>query len=1741
MKNYTRSMLGGLVTAVPPVQVPREASPDLDNVLVRNGAISKRGGFVPMFRDRMLGNAIRNSGYATTSRVTNTVGAADGAFRIVPGHLVAGHRHVYESLTAISFDLFFEVGDLTSQHGGNGINGGGIAYDGAPYTVQVRPILSKGPVHRTADTASTLFGNAQIAWNTTANTVWGNHSNAGMPFCLYLFNSGSGTAPSWTFRLAAHVLVAGTWTLQVVTSGVIPQAGGLYHIVGACSGSRVALRVARIYGNETPTYTANATAFTGTLAWNKCPIQVFDCPQQFIEATTVGSGTQRPGLGISSTASGAYWFATMRAEGRIEDIAIWSGDKFSSTATALDRVLKLDQKRATNLINYWSMTERGTDFVQEMVGRTNHLFMVPRGPVFDANNGGKDGSSWFFNGTTSYALLDVNDASYRYEGTTVSCMTYAVRNNLAHGLHVEFWVDSIEPQFEQVIAEIHGCMRLVITTSGNLRAYVRSGGGAVGSAQSTGENYQTGVDGTIALVPGQRYSVAVLRPAGGLSVSIYVNGALDVTSGALNASTADSRSPVGITLGMGGYEAMIRQAVVDDTTGVGVNDINTDVRSGFVGRIESFKLLAGPSQALSPTYKPEEPTDWRYPEALSWENPIRSIPAQREFVISADADDTIRNVGAGSLFLMEGHTNGGKVVAYVISDSTTSAIVYTIGRQSMDTSSIASGRFGHFLTEGIGARIYHVFGYWRLNRDDRDNLYSGNYVRGIEYRYNGGTPTVFTNARNESKHVHIQFSDVVDDIGLHNAPQRRCVESDLLSETDTALFTQRANWHRRQRPYTFRSPRELGPKWAQGIAIPLPGTVPVTLLTDWEVQTEGRRFAITAAGRQIYWARSPWEEDSPFREVSRAALSCPGQDGSHVFVTAAAAGFNFSGTGTKTTVVFECWVKPDRLDGRRMLAAKMTPATSQAQASWFVSTQDGSIEVQGTLGSGARTWGFTEGGGGGTSVLRRSQSLRVGAWNHLHVTMSTAGVVVRVNGNLVSMLDMSTLTGGTDRRDAHTAAAGDTPTGQLYLCGLPAGRQTLSLAVTASASTVTLATKAWAGLISDVRIRTAEDTTLWPTGADGFPPAQRLTSDGSTVLMLACSEGSGWALTNAASATDRAEVRFVEFVPIAEGLEESRGGRYESVPFRDALILTNGEDHPKRITYAGRYAPTPFKVRNLGVLAPAVVATRVVAQLGGAGATIAAATYQVWMSYLTEDGLESEPVLLTTYVLGAGQLYLILDFEWLPRSDDPQVVGRRFYASPPGGGEAVFNRDIGNDGFMHDVRIYASGGEGVVTGERLEAPRARMVATAGSSLVLADLADEPAGQNAFAFSQPAEPSYFTLGSTVLIDGRDGRPIVGIQTNLSQLFLSKRDSIHQLAIGALVTATEVEASLLPVNGSDGIGGGSVQAMNLLWGAGDRGAFAFDNVTVKAITEPIDPTWRDEIDRSDAGIVAMQGAYYRQQAEYWLAVKRTAAAEPDTVLVFRVGAPGVCRLTVPELRTMAALEEPVRRRPLVALGTTSGSILRLSESDYLDGVDAGVLATGTPTLTGSAGLSGSSTSLTMSGANFLVGGGGLRGAQVSITHDGITEVRAIARNTADTLTWTEPLTGWTSHTSFVIGGYTGRWSTGWIADTLPNREQALQAVGIEVIPNTGDLTVRVASARQGDVLATAFPTTAAAYEQFTRPMGQGWIQDMPVPRTHRQGHYHRLEFRTEGINTPFAVVGYGLEIEAYVARSHSGRTA
>lgn len=1752
-----KPVVDGLRTKEPPTSLPPDTSPDLLNMLLADGAAQKRGGFTPLLADRLLMNAVRGTGYRATARSSTSAGSADGDFLIAPACMVAGHRPIYEAKTALTIEFFYEVGKLTTTHGGNSQSGGPSPWNGAPYTIKVRPILSKGPVKRSDETASPgRHGNSAIVWNTTATTIWGDHADSGLPFCFYLFNN-SGT---WQFRLSANTRDNGTnvWSLRTATSSAVVEEGGLYHVIGVVSGTRVHLRVARIRGRETPSYSTNEVTYSNnTLAWNKCPIQVLDCPQRFIENTTSGSTTVRPGLGLNASADGGYWFAAKRAEGRIEDIAIWDGDAIEETPTAKDRLLKLDLAQVTTgLLNYWNQLGDGYDVAVEATGVGNHLYFVPRGPVSDPGSGGKDGDSWFFNGQNSYALIDCenptpdhkSNANWRYLGlqfasSQVALMQYLVRNNKPHGIVVDFWADSVEPQFEQVIAEIHSVLRLAIDRQGKIVGYCRNGDtGAAGTSLHIGELYQGPIVSNTVIQPGERYSVALLREAGGTSLKLFVGGRLDVTlavnANSSTAGTPDSNTIGGITLGLGSYEHMIRSPNPDDLTVAAPNQLNTDHRSGFVGRVESFKIVTTNNGAtLNPQYKPESDDDWRFAEQRVFRSPEA---ANRALLRPTDLADTIRNVGTGAMVRIAGHISMGDRVGYVVKDSAASPQIYELGETVLTDLAAIQGQYGHLDLEAVGAILYHAIAYYRFNVQDRDIDYGGAYVRGLEWRYNTslGSPTTANQARNTIKHVHVQFSQVTDAIGTLGFVQRRCVESDVMDESFAAVYTNPQFTTHRQRPYIFRSPQELGPSWAPGVVRTLPGQAPVSMLAEWEVQEGGRRFWIAASGRNVYWGKPLWENDSPFDEAQARSVFLAGGLGSHIFAKATASQLNLSGTGTKTTIVFECWLKPMRLDGARLLAAKITPATN-GQFSWCVFLQDGSVEVGGTMAGATKAWRFGEGSfPGGADTERPTAAVKAGVWNHLIVTIATAGVTVRVNGRLIPMIDANGLT-GTGQSDSFTGFASDTPSGELYIGGLPTGRETLTFPYASGTRTARL--EAFYGLLSEVRVRNAQDVIRWPTGLSGYPPQARFADEANTYLLLHLNEGDGWFLDNVAAntASDDAVSQVLEYYPIGSLWDDSAERRYSALVYRDRLMLTNGRARPQSIRFEGLQAPQPHVMEQLGMLPPVPVEVSVVGTTT-AGTGIAAGTYLVNMTFLNKDGKESEPVELGSFVQASETATLVLEIRNIPRSHDPQVVGRRLYSSAIGGGTPLFNRDIDNDSAEHDLAIAFTTGLAVTVGDKVVPPRGRQLAVVGASLVIADLTDEPAGQNAFAFSRGDEPSYFTVTSTVVIDSQDGKPIIGIRGNLGQVFLSKRDSVYQLAVGAIVSAEDVDAAIRLVYGSDGIGGGHQTANNLIYGAGDRGVFVFDNTNARYLSQPIEPTWR-EFDRTDDGLIAMSGFYSRVRSEYWLSARRQTEQRNDRILVLRLTDEGAWSiLTAPTHIALATLTSIDEQAPILGLQTESGLCLRYNDAVSIDGSDAGMLSNGAAqTLTGGSGLSGTGTSLTMSGANFSTVLGGLAGVEVEIVYNAGTVTRKIARNTGDTLFWTEPLPGWSSFTSFSIGGYTGYWTSPWLSVNWPSREQQLQILDLEFIPDTPPVTVSIAAIRQLKPLDRAFPTTNL--ETLVFDPSQGWLQQPFQPRSVQNGHYHRFRVMTTGPQTPFGLIGYLMRLQDSKAIGNTGRSA
>lgn len=1747
-RDQTKPMLGGLNTKLPATMLDPQFSPDLLNVIARDGTISKRGGITPLFRDRMRGDCLQSQTYRTTARIgwDGTPGA-DTPYSIQPGCMVAGHHSLYEGFDS-TYDVafWFRVGTLTSQQGGTGrTNAAGVGtYKNAPYTIKVLPILSKGPI-RKSDTLSATW---------SGGSIWG--PNGGMPFCFYLFNSGTGTAPVWSLRLSAHILDSGTgvWNLVTATSSLQVVEGVTYHILGRVSTSGVTIRAAIVHADEVPIYTEDTTSFSGSqLGTNFSGIQVFDCPQQFLEVTATGSASVRPGLGITA-ANGGYWFGSQRADGTIDQIAVWK-DR-GGNLSDLDGSTRIAWTGQVGLINLWSMGGDALDYVKEETGRGNHLFMVPRGPLSIPDDGGKEGGTWFYNGLTSYTVLDTNSPNWRsYDAVSprTGAMYALVRDNMPHGMAVEMWVDSLEANLRQVVAEIHGVLRLEIDSVGRLFGFCRDGGTAASPATliEIGASYQSGgLQSASTLQVGRRYNVLLFRRDGGTILDLYIDGKLEGTVSGLNPSNYDSGTstpsagnsyqPGGITIGMGSFERMIRGASATDPDMADSNSFHLDPSTGFVGRVETFRIVTTPDAAeLMRRNGPEDAADWRFSQNRLWSNPVSG---NRTRLNAQGGTEPNRDLGRGSLPVLATQTQEGFPVVDVASDTTTSATTYQLSDQTMQTS-IANDQFGHSQLSSIGTQFYFTLCYYRFDEQDLFDGYAGAYVEGLEKTYGlGGTGPTVPDYVDHYRATHAIFSAVTDQVGLLGQAIRMCMQWGVPYEETAANAVNMLFDMERQRPYTTRSPRELGLQWRPSQVRAAPGTTPVTMLAEYDAQTESRRIAIAACGRHLYWAKPAWDDDGLLFAGGFRSYALMRTDPSNDINAITTAG---TPPADRSTVVFSCWLKPIRMDGIRAIASKrLVDAVAYSTGidfliNWMVYLDNGSVCVAGVEDSGGFIhWRFCEGTiPAGADDVSQSCSLKNGVWNHLHVTITEHSVIVRVNGEPVRMADCSTLTGALQSQPIGTGATVN-PQGQLYLGGVPQGYTTFVLPNVAGTD-YPLATETFFGHIADVQARVTIDSTRWPGTEAGFP-YPRGTLDPDALYAWRLDEGSGYLLRNWASTTAGydGDVQIAEFYPIAYGIRQESGRHYNWVAFRDRLMVTNGANKPLQIQFNGLEKKEPFSVYQLGVEPPVLL--NVILQDGTtAGTGVVDGTYLIGMTFVTVDGRESDPVILAEYELTGGP-YASLTFAVvnLPRSPDPQVVKRRIYCSGLGGGDLLFNRDIeDNDSSTVDLFVYDAVGDVPDFGARLPAPRGRHIAVAGSSVVLGDLPDLPAGHNAIAFSSTSEATFWPLSTQTPLDSFDGRPITGIAHNLGVVSISKGDATYQLNVGAIVTQQQIDAAIRLIQSSEGIGGGTAGVSNRLYGADSKGVNSFDNTNSQYLTDGIEPTWRAEIDHDVDGIYVMHGAYWRQFSQYWLSARLVGDAQKRVLLCFDMATGSWTYHEVPQHVALSVLETATSD-PVVAIGSLDGRILHLSTTYISDLCDAAPTAAGDVTQDGSSGLSGSATHLTMAGANFTTVLAGLQSAVVSITYNGGTVEREILYNDGDTIYWSEALPGWTSFTSFVIGAIEAYWTSPWITKGKIGQGQSLKRLAVETLPQQGNLSVDVAAIQVQEQPLRPWPSSSVI-ESFTVNMLQGFTDRPVLPREEKMGAYHRFRFGTYGINDPFSLIGYTPEIEPSASRDFVGR--
>lgn len=1937
-------------------------SPDLLNVVLNNGAVERRGGFIPLIKDAPKLNAIRNVGHhGKGNDGTNT-----GDTLVVPGCLQASHTGRYEGLTSYTISFFCRIGDLTKEHLGNGTASGGNNPFGSssPFDVRVRPILSKGPITRsksnvilppptrdpfgpehaatgyshwdqsnaygpsgevfvgtvasgtpttittdrdhglsngdrvrvilepggltgtiagvsvitvTGATTFTLDSSSTTGTADDAVTVVAEPTGRqGMPFCIYLWR---GTPPSdWQFAFSGHVDDGSNFALATVSiprgvsGGVDPEIGPTYHIIASCNSGNANGFMMRVgVWDElqrkfvyTQSDTANLTGFNLSEV-TPCPIQVFDCPQEFIEApggapdlfNTTNMLVRPPGLGLTTASpGGGYWFHSKRFEGEIEDILIQDTALTSTADTSKDMRWKhpVDPSDKTAL-NHWSMMRRGSQIVEDETKNGNHLYFVPDGPITDDLSGGvrsDRASSWYFNGQTSYALVDCeneglgpnvdivkSNPNWRFRDIPVDTLAGelppdgafqdAVRTGVGYGVRVDFWPHSTGEPFEQVLCEIHSVLRLTIGIDGRIRAMFQDD--TINTSVAVSPRYAGPLVSDFKVQVGHRYTVQVTSSSTAGPAKMWVNDIeQDKTFTVPDATADDMRWPIsGMTIGMGcklftniSDTASPGPVEVVNETGT-PNQINTDGRTGFVGRIEEVQILVGrEAHTTKKGYRDQVESDFSDTQSSLWDVPASSllprVPAPSDAGDSASLDNIGRAVGVSK------HVQTGKKLRYIATD--------VEGDNLNPPGFLTLKDGGGNEMKAVKYDIFRVFARWSLDQRDDAAGSSGAYSQATEF-----LPTVSNGnlIRPDPMTIcHVQRSVVTDDLNVMGILERRCRDSDTILEDDidSYVHTGSANEERAQdysthrvRPYPVRSPREVGPQWAPGIAMPLIGTNPITLIADWQHLPTAERFLVTAVGRQLYWNKPLWRADSPFDEPNPFSIWGFGTEEDFIRVDQDTSLNDFLGV-TQTVSV---WVKPHRIDGTRLICAKGLPAlgTDDDEWNWIMwIDDDGAMHVAGTEGSGTNTWKYRDDGGPAganpTTAIMPNSKLKAGVWNHVYMLIgilsdppATEGLIMWVNGVRLTMVADAVLGG-------ITGAVADEPEGDLWLMGLPQAQRQTRFGPLA----------AWHGLMTEFRMRDNEDPEFSPTaGVHGVVPRERYTDNSNTTFLLHLNEGSGWSFNSSAAAFPLSSgiSHLKEVIPIAEGLEESTKFRYDSSVFRDRMYVTNGESFPQEITFERFSRPDgPFRVNRMGIEVGGVLQPAVPIPLYSARHStpvvatdyLADGIYQLWVAFYDYLGRESEPMqLLADYTqmhlvaavdltpgytvadptvvsidsfsnadaavwtahVHVGQEFTInfdanqtgttpniplgfyigtkltsttfsipidvtavpgpLDpvgikiypsgyrIDDVPRSTNPATIGRRIFFSATGGGAPLFHSDLADNESPSFEILKGGTGIGIEIGRKLPAPRAKLIEVITGNTVLGNIPDVEAGKGAFFWSDGAEPVYFPLSNNSAIDSRDGKEMVGMKATLSTLFFFKRDSTWQFSFHGTAIPGEAPLFLRPVNQSVGLGGGTTLYDNIAFGAGERGVYRFDGSNVEYASESLEGDWRGLPSITDEVLLDMFGGFYRDGSMFWLSIRGSQNAYNDTIyaLHIAVGDRRVwTKLAPPPHTFMRDITHPVTQRPKMAIGSTSGQLLIYDDSMFMDGVSDDLINGTAPTLSGSG--TGQLTTLTVSSPAFFdTTLQGLRGATIDVTFNSVTYRRTIETNSELVLEWRDPLgvdpAG--GAVTFVIGGYSARWSSGWLAPQALGNYMLTRDLDLEFAPTdplSVILDVNVTSALGVKPTQRAFP---AVSELLTQDLTQGYQTETMHLRDGNRGRFFRVQFSNSGIRNPFQVTGWG----------------
>lgn len=1134
------------------------------------------------------------------------------------------------TFTAFAIGLNTDAGDLS-----------------AAYTVTV---VSSTLLRITIAASTVLSGIATLVAEPDIKT-------AGMPFCFWLGRDT--TAADWRFRFSAHSHDSGTSELVLTTiqADTPVKAGRLYHVLGSVRDGEIGLAIGTwfddanggiggfVYDNLV------SAASAEMLGYSPSPIQVFDCPQEFIEkdgGIAVGQYrntdwdasdfvTAGPGLDLGRSTSGGYFFNCKRAEGVIEDIACWSvsflpgaGDRAFET---FQRDSKLDiEVYAGQLMQYWSFDEEGPDYVQEVTGRGNHLYRSPRTPIFDESSGGKLGSSHWFDGRGSYMLADLfRNPNWRHTyyddlETVWARGVYdsALKRGEPHGLQVEFWTDDGSSSFEQVIVEVHSVLRIAIRPDNRIAVYARDDTGQAGAGPTFAviPNYSAPAVTSFKVKPGQRYSISAIATA--TELKVFVDGEQNNTTVVLPGANTKGWPLGGLTIGIGSkvFTSYSNDAngAVDEFTPRD-DQVSTDSRSGFMGRIESVSvLLADPN--------PESYGVYRSPD-LEAKLPGRQLyvvpndAAARTGIDARDENDDLPAGSAGAAISAASHKQGGYKVRYVARSGSTAPT------QNISDQPLKASMGGAEFLEASHCAYFIELGRWELGqRTEPDERSTNAVATEVEYRGpNGPVP-------DQNAGVEWQRTSIGDIYGCLGPLIKVCKEPDQMSEVDEittgvpADSRKQAYMQHRYRPYETTGSLKLCPQWTAGVALSLNGKTPVSLLADWQAQRDRERFLIAGASRNIWWIRPAARQDSPFRDRSDYSAWLFGQRNEHIkFPSSSDKGVQLAGV-----LAFEFWVKPQQLDGYRVIACTGDfpvdgTFASDPEINFLIYTRNGRLSVAGDQ-TGVNRWLYQEADFSVAGNPSIQSELRCNEWNHVYVLMGSAtagsGVYVWINGTWVEMVSA----GGATIQ----ATAPLSPGAPLYVGGIPspfcsvllhAGRQEM---------------QSWCGLVSEVRVTNAEDASRFPSdrSAPGDVPQLRYATDPSTVRLIRFDEQRSDVYVDQ-EGEDYGESRMKRNVLIGSVQDEGGALPWSHEVYRDRLYAANGRARPIELTFDGFEFAVPIRLNNMGRLAPEpfpFTDERTVKLYSppigdqSAQTVLSEGNYQVWCAFVDRDGRESNPTLL---------------------------------------------------------------------------------------------------------------------------------------------------------------------------------------------------------------------------------------------------------------------------------------------------------------------------------------------------------------------------------------------------------------------------------------------------------------------------------------------------------------------------------